>query len=186
MQVTELKIPGVKLIEPKVFGDARGFFKESFHGKRYSELAGIELPFVQDNVSLSEKGVLRGLHAQNPTPQGKLVSVLQGEVFDVAVDIRKGSPAFGQWVGVTLNAENHKQLYVPPGCAHGFLVTSPSALFVYKCTDYYNPDGEFSILWNDPDIGITWPMDKPSLSAKDVAAKPLREIAEDRLVSFQN
>ncbi|SEU19027.1 dTDP-4-dehydrorhamnose 3,5-epimerase [Stigmatella erecta] len=175
MKVTETAIPGVLLIEPKVFGDARGFFLETFHAQRYAD-AGIPGPFVQDNYSRSVKGTLRGLHFQEPQPQGKLVQVVAGAVFDVAVDIRRGSPTFGKWVGVELSAENRRQLWVPPGFAHGFCVTSESADFQYKCTALYAPQNERSLLWNDPDLGITWPLDgEPKLSAKDAAAVRLKD-----------
>ena len=172
MDVIETNLPGVLIFDPDVFGDERGFFMESWNGARY-ESSGVPNHFVQDNVSFSARGVLRGLHFQNPQPQGKLVSVLQGEVFDVAVDIRVGSPAFGRWTGVTLSAENHRQLWVPPDFAHGFVVTSETALFSYKCTDYYNGGAEGSVLWNDPEIGIDWPVESPALSKKDRAAPPL-------------
>lgn len=175
MKVTETAIPGVLLIEPKVFGDDRGFFLETFHAQRYAD-AGIPGPFVQDNYSRSAKGTLRGLHFQEPQPQGKLVQVVAGAVFDVAVDIRRGSPTFGKWVGVELSAENRRQLWVPPGFAHGFCVTSESADFQYKCTALYAPQNERSILWNDPDLGITWPLSgDPKLSAKDAAAPRLKD-----------
>ncbi|SEM06451.1 dTDP-4-dehydrorhamnose 3,5-epimerase [Stigmatella aurantiaca] len=175
MKVTETAIPGVLLIEPKVFGDDRGFFLETFHAQRYAD-AGIPGPFVQDNYSRSAKGTLRGLHFQEPQPQGKLVQVVAGAVFDVAVDIRRGSPTFGKWVGVELSAENRRQLWVPPGFAHGFCVTSESADFQYKCTALYSPQNERSILWNDPDLGITWPLSgEPKLSAKDAAAPRLKD-----------
>lgn len=168
MNVLKTAIDGVLIIEPKKFGDARGYFLESFSQKRYEE-AGIKGPFVQDNLSFSRRGVLRGLHFQDPNPQGKLVSAPLGEVFDVAVDIRKGSSTFGKWVGVMLSAENGRQLWVPPGLAHGFLVVSETALFSYKCTDYYSPSSEHCLLWNDPDIGIQWPFkDEVELSQKDL------------------
>lgn len=184
MNVIETKLPGVVIIEPKVFGDARGYFMESFQAARYDE-AGIATPFVQDNLSFSRRGILRGLHLQNPRPQGKLVQVLQGEVFDVAVDVRVGSPTFGQWEGVMLSAENARQYYVPPGFAHGFVVTSDTALFAYKCTDYYMPQSELSILWNDPDIGIDWPIVEPQLSGKDAAGVRLADIDPARLPKLQ-
>ena len=183
MKVIETKLPGVLIVEPKVFGDARGYFLESFQAARYAE-AGMAGPFVQDNLSFSRRGILRGLHLQNPRPQGKLVQVLQGEVFDVAVDVRVGSPTFGQWEGVVLSQENARQLYVPPGFAHGFLVTSETALFAYKCTDYYTPQSELSILWNDPDIGIEWPRIEPQLSAKDAAGLRLADIDSARLPKY--
>jgi dTDP-4-dehydrorhamnose 3,5-epimerase len=166
MNVIETDLPGVLIIEPKVFGDDRGFFMETWNKERYAE-AGIPTEFVQDNISFSKKGVLRGLHFQNPNPQGKLVSVLQGEVFDVAVDIRRDSPTFGKWVGVNLSFENKRQLYVPEGFAHGFCVTSETALFSYKCTDWYNSEAEKTLLWNDLGLGIKWPLEKPRLSEKD-------------------
>jgi dTDP-4-dehydrorhamnose 3,5-epimerase len=180
VKVLETKLPDILVIEPEVFGDDRGFFMESWNQKRYQE-AGLPARFVQDNLSFSARGVLRGLHFQNPNPQGKLVSVLQGEVFDVAVDIRVGSPTFGQWVGISLSADNKLQFYLPEGFAHGFVVISDVALFSYKCTAYYNPETESSLLWNDPEIGIGWPIDKPVLSDKDRAAPRLREIAVETL-----
>lgn len=171
MKVTACKIPDVLLIEPKLFGDDRGFFYESFNQKNFDAATGLSLNFVQDNHSKSTKGVLRGLHYQVQHPQGKLVRVVAGEVFDVAVDIRPGSPTFGHWVGEILSASNHRQLWVPPGLAHGFLVLSDSAEFLYKTTDYYAPAYERCIAWNDPTLAITWPkMDAPpALSAKDAA-----------------
>lgn len=183
MKVIETSLPGVLLLEPKVFGDARGFFMETYHGKRYHD-AGIREEFVQDNLSFSARGVLRGLHFQNPNAQGKLVHVLQGEVFDVAVDIRKGSPHYGKWFGVTLSAENKKQLYIPPDFAHGFVVTSETALFAYKCTNLYDPASERSIIWNDPDIGIDWPLRQPALSGKDAAAPTLAAIDPSFLPAY--
>jgi dTDP-4-dehydrorhamnose 3,5-epimerase len=183
MNVVETELPGVLIIEPKVFGDGRGFFMESWNGRRYEE-AGLPDRFVQDNLSYSAHGVLRGLHFQNPDPQGKLVSVLQGEVFDVAVDIRVGSPTFGKWTGTTLSAGNKRQLYVPPNFAHGFVVTSEAALFFYKCTDYYAPSSERIALWNDPGIGIEWPIAEPVLSERDRAASPLREMPEEALPRY--
>lgn len=166
MEVELTSLPDVLLIKPKVFGDSRGFFLETFSAQRYRE-AGIESTFVQDNHSRSSKGVLRGLHYQLQHPQGKLVSVSRGEVFDVAVDIRMGSPSYGQWYGVVLNDINHYQLYVPPGFAHGFVVLSDIVDFNYKCTDYYHPEDEKGICWNDPDINIQWPENNPLLSVKD-------------------
>ncbi len=183
MNVVETDLPGVLIIEPKVFGDERGFFMESWNGRRYEE-AGLPGRFVQDNLSLSARGVLRGLHFQNPQPQGKLVSALRGEVFDVAVDIRVGSPTFGEWTGVTLSAENKRQFYVPEDFAHGFVVTSEAALFFYKCTDYYSPASEGIVLWNDPEIGIEWPIAEPILSDRDRAASPLHEMPEDSLPRY--
>ena len=171
MQATRLAIPDVVLIEPKVFGDARGFFYESFNQRAFNQATGTDHQFVQDNHSRSSKGVLRGLHYQIQQPQGKLVRVVQGAVFDVAVDIRKSSPTFGQWVGAELSADNHRQLWVPPGFAHGFMVISDTAEFLYKTTDYYAPEYERCIAWNAPDLTIDWPDIgmAPVLSAKDSA-----------------
>ena len=173
MKVTQTTLPDVLIIEPKVFGDARGFFVELYHGRRYRE-AGVPVDFVQDNMSLSRRGTLRGLHYQHPNDQAKLVQVLQGEVFDVAVDIRKGSPAFGKWYGAYLSEENKRQLFIPAGFAHGFCVTSDSALLMYKCSDYYNAAADGAVAWNDPDIGIEWPVTEPLLSTKGAAAPRLR------------
>jgi dTDP-4-dehydrorhamnose 3,5-epimerase len=171
MEVIDTKIPDVKIIEPKVFGDARGFFMETWNQKEFEEkVTGKPTNFVQDNHSRSKKGILRGLHYQTENTQGKLVRVVSGEVFDVAVDIRKGSPTFGKWVGVYLSAENQRQLWVPEGFAHGFYVTSDEAEFVYKCTNYYDPQFEVSIEWNDIDICVEWPLlsgELPFLSSKD-------------------
>ena len=176
MKVTRTAIPEVLIIEPKVFGDARGFFYESFNQKAFNDATGLDVNFVQDNHSRSAKGVLRGLHYQIQQPQGKLVRVVRGAVFDVAVDIRKGSATFGQWVGMELSEDNHKQLWIPAGFAHGFLVTSESAEFLYKTTDYYAPEHERSIAWNDLAIGIQWPIQgEPTLSAKDQQAKSLAQ-----------
>ncbi len=174
IQVTATALPEVKIIEPKVFGDSRGFFYESFNAAEFAEKVQAGVEFVQDNHSRSAKGVLRGLHYQIEHAQGKLVRVVEGEVFDVAVDIRKRSPNFGKWVGVTLSADNHRQLWVPPGFAHGFVVVSDSAQFLYKTTDYWFPEHERSILWNDETIGIEWPIaGAPLLAAKDAAGKRL-------------
>ena len=174
MNIIPTAIPDVLILEPKVFGDARGFFFESFNQKAFANAVGKEVQFVQDNHSRSAKGVLRGLHYQIKQPQGKLVRVVRGAVFDVAVDVRKSSPTFGRWVGVELTEENHRQLWVPPGFAHGFVVTSESADFLYKTTEYYAPEFERCIAWNDPAIGIEWPHDlSPQLSAKDQAGLPL-------------
>jgi len=168
MKATRLAIPEVVLIEPQVFGDARGFFFESFNQKTFNEATGTNHPFVQDNHSRSSQGVLRGLHYQIQQPQGKLVRVARGKVWDVAVDIRKSSPTFGQWVGAELSEDNQHQLWVPPGFAHGFVVLSESADFLYKTTDYYAPEHERCIAWNDPQLGIRWPYEgEPRLSAKD-------------------
>ncbi len=180
MTLHETSLPGVLLVETRVFGDARGRFQETYNARRYAE-AGLDAVFVQDNVSVSEKGVLRGLHLQNPRGQGKLVSVLHGSVYDVAVDVRLGSPTFGQHVGCELTEENGRQLYIPPGFAHGFVVTSATATFLYKCTDYYAPEAELSVRWDDPDLGIRWPVDAPVLSEKDAAAPRLRDVPEKRL-----
>jgi len=175
MNVTETKLAGVLIIEPKVFGDARGFFKETFQAERYRE-AGIEYTFVQDNYSRSQKGVLRGLHFQIIKPQGKLVSCPKGAVFDVAMDIDPESTTYGQYVGVELTEENHKQLWVPPGYAHGFCVLSETADFQYKCTDYYDPSDEGGVIWNDPDVAIEWPITHPSLSSKDALLPTLTKL----------
>ena len=173
MNVVKTKLQDCVIIDPKVFGDERGFFLETFQADRYSELAGITLPFVQDNHSRSSKAVLRGLHYQKMKPQGKLVRVVRGEVYDVAVDIRKGSATFGEWEGVILSEENKKQFWVPPGFAHGFVVLSDTADFEYKCTDYYDSSDEGSILWSDPDLNISWPIANPILSTKDASAPRL-------------
>lgn len=171
---------GVLIIEPTVFRDSRGHFLETWSQARYAA-AGIDAPFVQDNASLSARGTLRGLHLQHPHGQGKLVQVMDGEVFDVAVDVRQGSPTFGQWVGVMLSSDNHRQLYIPPGFAHGFGVVSEQALFAYKCTEGYHPESEFGVAWDDPDLAIAWPIEEPVLSAKDAAFPRLRDIPLDRL-----
>ena len=171
MKVTPTALPEVLIIEPKVFGDQRGFFFESFNQKAFNDATGLDAKFVQDNHSRSAKGVLRGLHYQIQQPQGKLVRVVRGSVFDVAVDIRKSSAHFGRWVGVELSEENHRQLWVPPGFAHGFLVTSDTADFLYKTTDYYAPEFERCLAWNDPGVGVEWPLagNAPQLSGKDQA-----------------
>jgi len=179
MKVTETKLPGVVIIEPKIFGDSRGFFLESYSYEKYRREAGIELPFVQDNRSHSQRGVLRGLHFQKSNPQGKLVSVMQGAVYDVAVDIDPKSATFGQYVGVELTGQNHLQLYVPPGYAHGFCVLSDTVDFVYKCTDYYHPEDEGGLAWNCPDLAIDWPITEPVLSAKDLIHPKLAELFKD-------
>ncbi|PTQ02297.1 dTDP-4-dehydrorhamnose 3,5-epimerase [Vibrio sp. ZF 223] len=177
MKVIDTKIPDVKIIEPTVFGDARGFFMETWNQNKFEELVtGRPIQFVQDNHSKSKKGILRGLHYQTENTQGKLVRVVSGEVFDVAVDIRKGSPTFGQWVGEYLSSENKRQLWVPEGFAHGFYVTSDEAEFVYKCTNYYTPSSEISLKWNDNDLAIVWPViGQPVLSEKDDNAISLKE-----------
>jgi dTDP-4-dehydrorhamnose 3,5-epimerase len=176
MEVIETNIPDVKLFKPKVFGDERGFFMESYNKKTLEALCGLDVEFVQDNHSRSGKNVLRGLHYQMLQPQGKLVRVTSGEVFDVAVDIRQSSPTFGQWAGTILSSQNHHQFYVPPGFAHGFVVLSETADFLYKTTDYYAPDHEHCIRWDDPDIGIDWPhLGEASLSEKDKAGVAFKE-----------
>jgi len=177
-------IPEVLLLEPRVFGDQRGFFLETFQQQRYQD-AGITLPFVQDNHSRSSKGVLRGLHFQLKHPQGKLVQVMRGSVFDVAVDIRIGSPFFGKWYGAVLNDENHRQLWVPPGFAHGFCVLSDLADFTYKCTDYYHPEDEGCVRWDDPAISISWPISDPLLSAKDKDGPLLADLDGCRLPKYE-
>lgn len=184
MKVSTVEIPGLLVIEPQVFGDARGFFLETYNAARYRE-AGLGATFVQDNLSFSRRGILRGMHAQNPSPQGKLVSVLQGEVYDVAIDGRVGSPTFGKWYGITLSSENKTQFYVPPGFFHGFCVTSETALFSYKCTDLYMPKNEVAMIWNDPDVGVKWPVSEPQLSAKDQVAPRLKDIPAERLLKFE-
>ena len=172
--VTKTELPEVLLLEPKVFGDARGFFFESFNARDFAQATGLDVQFLQDNHSKSAKGVLRGLHYQIEHPQGKLVRVTQGEVFDVAVDLRRSSPTFGKWVGEVLSADNKRQLWIPPGFAHGFLVTSDTAEFLYKTTDYYHPEFERSLLWNDPTVGVQWPLPfTPLLAAKDNTAATL-------------
>jgi dTDP-4-dehydrorhamnose 3,5-epimerase len=176
MPIQRTEIPDAIIIEPKVFGDDRGFFYESFNAQRFAEETGVKAGFVQDNHSKSAQNVLRGLHYQIQNPQGKLVRVVAGEVFDVAVDVRKSSPTFGRWIGVMLSADNKRQLWIPPGFAHGFLVTSASAEFLYKTTDYYAPEHERCIAWNDPAIGIDWPLSgEPLLSNKDKLGKMLTE-----------
>ncbi len=180
MKVIETSLAGCKVIEPNVFGDARGFFFETWNADRFAE-AGLEGGFVQSNVSSSSRGVLRGLHYQWPRPQGKLISVLQGEVYDVAVDIRRGSPTFGRWEAVILSAENKRQFWIPEGFAHGFAVLSDTALFNYLCTDVYVKEADAGVRWNDADIAVDWPISAPTLSAKDENAPFLKDIAEDRL-----
>lgn len=180
MNVTKTPLPGVMIIAPRVFQDARGFFLETWHQARYQE-CGLPTHFVQDNLSCSIRGTLRGLHFQHPSDQGKLISVLQGEIFDVAVDIRVGSPTFGRWTSIVLSDENKLQVYVPEGFAHGFCVTSDRAVVMYKCTDFYNPQTEGGVLWNDPDLAIDWPIREPLLSEKDRAYAPLKHIPAERL-----
>jgi dTDP-4-dehydrorhamnose 3,5-epimerase len=174
MEIADLPLAGLKLLRPRVFPDHRGYFLETWQQKTLANL-GFSKRFVQDNLSFSKRGVLRGLHYQYPTWQGKLVFVLQGEIFDVAVDIRRDSPTFGKWHAVVLNDQTHEQLYIPAGFAHGFCVLSDSARVMYKCTDYYAPGEEYTLLWNDPAIGIDWPVQNPILADKDAQGKPLRD-----------
>src|SRR5262245_50236043 len=183
MRVSDTALPGVRIIEPRIFEDPRGYFMEMWHHLRYQEYQ-LPLQFVQDNFSSSIRGTLRGLHFQYPHAQGKLIQVLQGEIFDVAVDIRVGSPTFGQWVSVLLSESNHRQLYVPEGFAHGFCVTSERALCVYKCTDFYAAEAEGGVLWNDPDLAIEWPVQTPLVSPKDERYPLLRELAQERLPRY--
>ena len=175
MNVEHASIAGVKLITPDIHGDQRGFFMETYQAQRYAEIAGVDVSFVQDNHSRSGQGVLRGIHLQKTRPQGKLVRVSRGAVFDVAVDLRKGSTTFGQWCGTELSDANGAQLWIPPGFGHGFLVLSEVADFEYKCTDYYVPEDEATLAWDDPDVGIEWPVDAPLVSSKDAAGLPLSE-----------
>ncbi|MDD5459161.1 MAG: dTDP-4-dehydrorhamnose 3,5-epimerase [Phycisphaerae bacterium] len=184
MLVKEAEIAGVLIFEPKIFADQRGYFFETWSQDRYRQ-AGIKENFVQDNVSFSQRGVLRGLHFQYPNEQGKLVQVLSGQVFDVAVDIRVGSPTFGKYVGVELSEENHRQMYIPTGFAHGFCVCSETAFFSYKCTNYYDQKTEGGVIYNDPDIGIEWPISNPVLSSKDAAYGRLGDIPESKLPKFR-
>jgi dTDP-4-dehydrorhamnose 3,5-epimerase len=183
MKIIETSLPGTLVLEPAVFGDSRGYFFESYHRDRYRE-AGITGDFVQSNVSRSARGVLRGLHYQWPNPQGKLVSVLEGEVYDVAVDIRRGSPHFGQWAGVMLSAENKRQFWIPEGFAHGFCVVSEFATFAYQCTALYDREADAGVRWNDAAIGIDWPLSEPLLSDKDARAPLLAEVSAERLPEF--
>jgi dTDP-4-dehydrorhamnose 3,5-epimerase len=183
MNVKETKLEGVIILKPRVFGDDRGYFLETWNAERYQS-AGIPGPFVQDNVSFSRKGVLRGLHFQYPRSQGKLVQVLSGRVLDVAVDIRKGSPNFGRWFSEELSEANHRQMYIPPGFAHGYCVTSQTAVFSYKCTDFYNPAAEGGIIWNDPDLNIDWPVTEPVVSPKDAEYPQLKDIPPEKLPHF--
>jgi dTDP-4-dehydrorhamnose 3,5-epimerase len=183
VNVIETALPGVLIIEPRIFRDPRGFFLETWQQARYHE-AGLPEHFVQDNLSSSQRGTLRGLHFQNPRAQAKLVYVLQGEVFDVAVDIRVGSPTFGRWVGVVLSGDNQRQLYIPPDFAHGFCVTSEQALFFYKCTEIYTPAAEAGVLWSDPDLGIEWPVRDPLISDKDARYPRLRALPPERLPRY--
>jgi len=180
VKVQRTGLPDVLVIEPRVFADARGAFFEGWQRGRYAEHLG-DLPFVQDSVSVSRRGVLRGLHLQHPFGQGKLVSVLSGEAFDVAVDVRRGSPTFGRWVGETLSAANHRQLWIPPGFAHGFQALTDDVAFLYKCTEIYHPEAELTVRWSDPDIGIAWPLSDAIVSPRDAAAPLLREVPAERL-----
>jgi len=184
VKVERTALGGVVIIEPDVFGDPRGFFIETWNRRRYEE-AGVSGTFVQDNVSYSGKGVVRALHFQNPNAQGKLVYTLKGEVWDIAVDVRVGSPTFLKWVGVTLSVDNRRQLYIPPGFAHGFAVTGDDALFVYKCTDFYDPKSERSINWNDPQIAVEWPVKEPILSGRDSQAPMLKDFDKSLLPVFK-
>lgn len=184
MKVTETKLAGVLAIEPDVFADDRGYFLETFRAEPYAE-AGMPGPFLQDNLSFSQGGVLRGLHLQNPSAQAKLVFVPEGEIFDVAVDVRTGSPTFGQWVGARLSGDNRRQFYIPEGFAHGFCVLSPRAWVVYKCTNIYDREAELTVIWNDPDIAIAWPVEDPRLSPKDGAAPRLSDIDPARLPAYR-
>lgn len=183
MTVEETGLPGVLLLKPPVFGDARGWFRETWRAERYAE-AGIPDRFVQDNVSFSGRGVLRGLHFQQPHGQGKLLSVLCGEVWDVAVDVRAGSPTFGRWTGCVLSAGNGWQLWIPPGFAHGFVVTAAEAVLSYKCTAAYHPDAESTLRWDDPDLAIAWPVTSPTVSDRDAAGTRLRDLPRERLPRF--
>jgi len=180
VKINQLAIPGVFVIEPKCFEDNRGYFMETYHQQKYQK-AGIDQAFVQDNHSHSSQGVLRGLHYQLKNPQGKLIYAVTGTIFDVAVDIRKGSPTFGQWTGAELSAENKRQIYVPQGFAHGFVGWSESADIIYKCTDLYTPGDEYGVLWSDPEIGIDWPVEHPILSQKDLENHTLNQISEGHL-----
>lgn len=184
MNVNRGDIPEILIIDPRVFGDDRGFFLETWSSSRYAE-AGLPSVFVQDNLSRSVRGTLRGLHLQHPKGQGKLVHVIEGEILDVAVDVRIGSPTFGRWVGFELSGQNKRQVYIPPGFAHGFCVTSEYALFAYKCTETYRPDTELGVLWSDPAIGVRWPTNAPILSEKDRAYPPLADIPRSRLPPYQ-
>ncbi len=176
MNIIPTALEGVMIIEPRVFGDSRGFFLETYQLERYREALGIEHAFVQDNQSRSGRGVLRGMHAQKVHPQGKLVRVAQGTIFDVAADINPQSPTFGQWVGAELSDTNHRQMWIPPGYAHGFVVLSEVADFIYKCTDYYHPEDEIGFIWNDPEVGIDWPISEPLVSDRDAGLPNLAEI----------
>ena len=179
MNIATCDIPGLVVIEPKVFGDARGYFFESWNSQRYDAI--IQARFVQDNISFSRKGTVRGLHFQNPNAQGKLIQVLQGEVYDVAVDLRRSSPTFQKWHALLMSSENKKQFYIPPGFAHGFAVTSETALFHYKCTEFFSQKDEMALKWDDPDLNIPWPVESPTISERDAKGLRLRDIPENRL-----
>ena len=185
MNIQQTDLPGLLIVEPDVHGDERGFFLETWNQRRYLEAGFPDVRFVQDNHSRSMRGVLRGLHFQRKHPQGKLVQVVTGSVYDVAVDLRPGSPTFGQWLGTELTADNHRQLWIPPGFAHGFCVLSEHADFQYKCTDFYRPDDEGGIRWNDPQLGVAWPLETPMLSAKDEALPLLAQLSEHDLPHVQ-
>jgi dTDP-4-dehydrorhamnose 3,5-epimerase len=182
LRFSACEVPGVVIVDPEVHSDARGFLLESYHAARYRE-GGIRATFVQDNHSSSRRGTLRGLHGQSPHPQGKLVRVVEGEIFDVLVDVRRGSPAYGKFLTAVLSSENFRQVYAPPGLVHGFVVLSDIAQVEYKCTDFYHPESAFSIAWNDPELGIPWPVDEPTLSRKDAEAPPLSEL-QDLLIEY--
>ena len=184
MKVISTSLKGVLLIEPSVFEDKRGFFMETYQQKKYMD-SGIESNFIQDNLSFSVRGTLRGLHYQLPHAQAKLVQVIKGEIFDVTVDIRSGSPTFAKWTGVHLSGENRRQLYIPEGFAHGFCVLSETAIFMYKCSDFYSPDSERGILWSDPDIGVDWPIENPVLSEKDHNYDYLKDIPPEYLPTYE-
>lgn len=184
MQVKQMALPGLFLIEPEIFDDERGYFLQAWHSREYRD-AGLPDSFVQDNLSFSSRGTIRGLHYQKPFTQGKLVFVLSGEVWDIAVDLRAGSPTFGKWEGVMLRGKGHNQLYVSPGFAHGFCVTSEEALLYYKCTDFYSPGNEHGIAWNDPGLGIPWPVEEPIVSPKDGEYSNLDDVPEDLLFSWE-
>jgi dTDP-4-dehydrorhamnose 3,5-epimerase len=184
MRIVPTELAGVLIIEPDVYADQRGFFMESFQKQRYKE-AGIETEFVQDNISRSVQNTLRGLHYQHPNDQAKLVQVLEGEIYDVAVDIRHGSPTFGRWIDVILSDQNRRQFFVPAGFAHGFCVLSPSALFLYKCSDFYTPEAEGGICWDDPDLAIPWPVRSPILSQRDSRFTPLEQVPSHRLPVYE-
>lgn len=185
MNVIPTRLEDVLIVEPNIFGDQRGFFLETYHQERYAA-SGIAGAMVQDNISFSQKDTLRGLHFQHPQGQAKLVQVLEGEIFDVAVDIRHGSPTFGQWVGVTLSSETHRQLFIPEGFAHGFCVLSPTALFMYKCSNLYAPQYEGGLRWNDPDLNIEWPVKQPLLSDRDRNLPLLKEVDADQLPRYED